>query len=245
MTLGGRERRDLGRRLVAEALGSAFLVLAVVGSGIMARRLSPNDAGLQLLENAAATTGALIALILTFGGVSGAHFNPVVTLTDAINGAIRWRDAVAYAAAQVAGCCAGTLLANTMFGLATFQLSTTTRSSGPLWLSEVVATVGLLLVINGCVRNGRRDAVPFAVGVWIGGAYWFTSSTSFANPAVTIARTLTNTFAGIAPSSAPMFIAAQLAGAAIAVPLIRVLYVERRECSAKDAPPQGDDAGDP
>ena len=212
------------RRLVAEALGSAFLVIAVVGSGIMASRLSPQDTGLQLLENAAATAGALIALILTFGAVSGAHFNPVVTLVDALNGALGWRDAAAYAAAQTVGGCVGTLLANTMFGLATFQRSTTTRAGGPLFLSEVLASIGLLLVINGCVRNGRRDAVPFAVGVWIGGAYWFTSSTSFANPAVTIARTLTDTFTGIRPSSAPMFIIAQLVGATIAFLLIRFLF---------------------
>ncbi len=231
MTSRHRARRELLRRLVAEAVGSAFLVLAVVGSGIMANRLSPHDNGLQLLENAAATAGALIALILTFGPVSGAHFNPVVTLVDAMNGAISLRDAVAYAAVQIGGACAGALLANTMFGLATFQRSTTVRSGGPLWLSEVVATVGLLLVINGCVRNGRRDAVAFAVGAWIGGAYWFTSSTSFANPAVTIARSFTNTFAGISLSSAPMFMAAQLVGAVIAHLLIRFIYATETDNS--------------
>jgi glycerol uptake facilitator-like aquaporin len=217
-------RPDLGRRLVAEALGTMFLIVAVVGSGIMASRLSPDDVGLQLLENAAATAGALIGLILMFGAVSGAHFNPAVTLVDRLFGAITTRDAVAYAVAQTLGGCGGALLANTMFELDTFQLSTNDRSSGGLWLSEVVATVGLLLVIHGCVRTGRADAVPYAVGMWIGGAYWFTSSTSFANPAVTVARTLSNTFAGIEPASAPMFVVMQLVGAFVAFALIRLLF---------------------
>ena len=215
---------DLARRLTAEALGTALLIIAVVGSGIMASRLSPNDVGLQLLENAAETAGALVGLILIFGAVSGAHFNPVVTLVDRLFGTVTTRDAAMYMIAQVIGGCAGTVLANLMFELPAIELSTKSRSSGALWLSEVIATVGLLLVIHGCVRTGRSSAVPFAVGVWIGGAYWFTSSTSFANPAVTIARTLSDSFAGIRPSSAPMFILMQLIGAAIAFGLIRFLY---------------------
>ena len=210
--------------MVAEALGTAFLLIAVIGSGIMASRLSPDDVGLQLLENAAATAGALVGLIWMFGAVSGAHFNPVVTLVDRAFGGIGTREAGLYIAAQVAGGCLGTMIANLMFELPAVDVSTKSRSSAALWLSEVVATVGLLLVINGCVRSGRANVVAVAVGVWIGGAYFFTSSTSFANPAVTIARTLSDSFAGIAPSSAPMFIVMQLIGAAIAVVLIRFLY---------------------
>lgn len=222
---------DLPRRLVAEALGTGLLVIAVVGSGIMASRLSPGDAGVQLLANAAATAAALIGLILVFGAVSGAHFNPIVTLVDRGFGAISNREAAGYMAAQVVGGCIGTVVANVMFELPVVELSTTPRSSAAFWLSEVVATVGLLLVIHGCVRSGRADTVAFAVGIWIGGAYWFTSSTSFANPAVTIARTLSDTFAGIAPSSAPMFVVMQLVGAVAAFVLIRYLYPPRQETS--------------
>ena len=218
---------DLTRRLVAEGLGTGFLVIAVIGSGIMASRLSPNDTGLQLLENAAATAAALIGLILIFGAISGAHFNPVVTLVDRAFGSITTRDAGLYVAVQVVGGCVGAMLANLMFELPAIELSTKSRSSPALWLSEVIATVGLLLVIHGCVRTGRANVVAFAVGIWIGGAYWFTSSTSFANPAVTIARTLSDTFTGIEPSSAPMFILMQLVGAAIAYGLIRLLYPAR------------------
>ena len=214
----------LTRRLVAEALGTALLIIAVVGSGIMASRLSPNDIGLQLLENAAATAGALVGLILMFGTISGAHFNPVVTLVDRFFGAISTREAALYTVAQTAGGCIGSLIANAMFALPTFELSTKARSGGPLWLSEVVATIGLLLVIHGCVRTGRSSVVPIAVGLWIGGAYWFTSSTSFANPAVTVARMLSDSFAGIKPSSAPLFIVMQFVGAALAYGLIRFLY---------------------
>jgi glycerol uptake facilitator-like aquaporin len=220
----GGLRLDLTRRLAAEALGSAFLLVAVVGSGIMASRLSPDDVGLQLLENAAATAAALVGLILMFGAVSGAHLNPAVTLVDRSLGSISTRDAALYVVAQTVGACAGTLVANAMFERPVLELATTTRSSGALWLSEVVATVGLLLVIHGCVRTGRARAVPFAVGVWIGGAYWFTSSTSFANPAVTVARTLSDSFAGIDPASAPLFIAMQILGAAIAHGLVRLFY---------------------
>ena len=219
----------LERRLAAEAIGSAFLIIAVIGSGIMASRLSPDDVGLQLLENAAATAGALIGLILMFGAVSGAHFNPVVTLVDRLFGTMGTREAGLYAIAQTIGACVGTVIANLMFELPAVEFSTKERSSGALWLSEVVATIGLLLVIHGCVRTGRAAAVPFAVGVWIGGAYWFTSSTSFANPAVTIARMLSDTFAGIEPASAPMFIVMQLVGAGVAFTLIRFLYPQPTE----------------
>src|SRR5436190_1957953 len=218
---------DLTRRLVAEGLGTGFLVIAVVGSGIMANRLSPNDAGLQLFENAAATAAALIGLILIFGALSGAHFNPAVTLVDRAFGSTSTRDASLYIAAQVVGGCLGAMLANLMFELPAIELSAKGRSSPALWLSEIIATVGLLLVIHGCVRTGRANVVAFAVGIWIGGAYWFTSSTSFANPAVTIARTLSDTFTGIKPSSAPMFIVMQLVGALIAYGLIRLLYPDR------------------
>ncbi|MFV0308827.1 MAG: aquaporin [Desertimonas sp.] len=224
MTDTGTLPVSLDRRLVAEALGTGLLIVAVIGSGIMASRLSPDDTGLQLLENAAATAAALIGLILVFGAVSGAHFNPVVTLVDRANGTISGRDTAWYITAQILGGCAGAIVANLMFDLPAVEWSTTTRSSGALWLSEVVATVGLLLIIHGCVRSGRADVVAFAVGLWIGGAYWFTASTSFANPAVTVARTLSDTFAGIEPASAPMFIVMQLIGAAIAYGLIRYLY---------------------
>lgn len=166
----GALRLDLTRRLAAEALGTAFLIVAVIGSGIMASQLSPTDVGLQLLENAAATAGALVGLILMFGAVSGAHFNPVVTLTDRLLGTTTTRDSLLYVVAQVIGGCAGAVVANVMFELPAVELSTKDRSSPALWLSEVVATVGLLLVIQGCVRTGRSRAVPFAVGAWIGGA---------------------------------------------------------------------------
>lgn len=220
----GTFRLDLARRLTAEALGTAFLVTAVVGSGIMASRLSPGDVGIQLLESALATAGALVGLILMFGAVSGAHFNPAVSLVDRLLGSLSTRDLALYAIAQTIGGCVGAVVANVMFELPALHLATSERSSGALWLSEVVATVGLLLVIHGCVRTGRVAAVPYAVAAWIGAAYWFTSSTSFANPAVTIARTLSDSFAGIAPSSAPMFIAMQLIGVVVAYGLIRLLY---------------------
>ena len=218
------DRVVLVRKLTAEALGTALLIIAVIGSGIMAQRLSPDDVGLQLLENAAATAGALIGLILMFGSISGAHFNPAVTLSFRYFGDLTTTEAVAYIGAQIIGGCVGTVLANAMFDLSAINVSTKARSSGALWLSEVIATAGLLLLIHGIVRSGRAATVPFAVGAWIGGAYWFTSSTSFANPAVTIARTLSNTFAGIKPSSAPMFIVMQIVGLIVAVPLIAFLH---------------------
>lgn len=225
----GALRLDLTRRVVAEAVGTGFLVMAVIGSGIMAQRLSPDDIGLQLLENAFATAGALVGLILMFGAVSGAHFNPVVTLADRWFGTIRTRDASLYIGAQVVGGCLGAMLANLMFELPAVDVSTKTRSSSALWLSEVIATVGLLLVIHGCVRTGRARVVPFAVAAWIGGAYWFTSSTSFANPAVTIARTLSNTFAGIDPSSVPMFVVMQLVGMVVAIGAIWLFFPHPQE----------------
>ena len=227
----GRLRLDVTRRVVAEAVGTGLLVMAVVGSGIAAQRLSPDDVGLQLLENAFATVGALVGLILMFGAVSGAHFNPVVTLTDRFFGTTSTRDAALYIPAQVVGGCLGAMLANVMYDLPAVDLSTKVRSSGALWLSEVVATVGLLLVIHGCVRTGRARVVPFAVAAWIGGAYWFTSSTSFANPAVTVGRSLSDTFAGIDPSSVPMFVVAQLVGMVVAIGAIALFYPRPTEDS--------------
>jgi glycerol uptake facilitator-like aquaporin len=215
---------NLWRRLAAEFLGSAFLAAIVIGSGIAAQRLSPGDTGLQLLENAAATAVGLFAIILMFGPVSGAHFNPVVSFADATLGGISWRDAAAYLPAQVAGCTTGAVVGNLMFGLGAVSISTKDRASGAHALSEVIATAGLLLVIFALARTGRAAAAPAAVGAYIGAAYWFTSSTSFANPAITVGRMFSNTFAGIAPSSAPVFIAAQVGGGIAGVLLIRFLY---------------------
>ena len=218
----------LARRLTAEAVGTGFLVAAVVGSGIAAQRLSPNDVGLQLLENAFATGAALVALILAFGSVSGAHFNPVVTLADRLLGGMASGEAGAYVVAQVIGGCIGAIIANLMFDLPAIEWSTHERAAGGLWLGEVVATFGLVLVILGVVRStrtaSRAPLAAVAVGGYIAAAYWFTSSTSFANPAVTIARTLTDTFAGIQPASVPAFVAAQLAGGIAAVALARYLW---------------------
>jgi arsenate reductase len=214
----------LRRRLLGEFLGTALLVAAVIGSGIAASRLSPHDVGLQLLENAAATAAALVAIILAIGPVSGAHLNPVVTLAERCFGRLGNREAAGYVAAQLAGGAAGAVVANLMFSMPAVQLSTKARSGGALWLAEVVATFGLLLVIFGVVRSGRASAAPFAVGAYIGGAYFFTASTSFANPAVTAARMLSDTFAGIKPSSVVPFVVAQLVGAALAVLAISVLY---------------------
>ena len=217
-------RPALPRRALAEFCGTAFLVAVVVGSGIAAQRLSPKDVGLELFENAAATAAGLVALILAFGPVSGAHFNPVVSLADSLFGGLPARDLPVYLGAQVTGAIGGAVVANLMFELDAVHWSTKTRSSGGLWLGEVVATIGLLMVIFGVVRSGRTNAAPFAVGAYIGGAYFFTSSTSFANPAVSIGRMFTNTFAGIKPSSVPAFVAFELVGAALAVVLIKALY---------------------
>jgi glycerol uptake facilitator-like aquaporin len=212
------------KRASAEAVGTGFLVAIVVGSGIAAQRLSPGDTGLQLLENSIATGAGLVALILAFGPISGAHLNPVVTLVDRARGGLATRDAAAYISAQVIGACMGCVVANLMFDLPAVTLSTHARSSPSLWLGEIVATFGLLLVILGVVRSGRIGAVPYAVGGYIAAAYWFTSSTSFANPAVTIGRSLTNTFAGIEPSSVPMFVIAQLVGGVLALVLFALWY---------------------
>jgi len=233
----------LGRRLLAEFLGTGLLVAAVVGSGIAAVKLSPGNTGLELLENTAATVGALVALILALGPVSGGHFNPVVTLVDRVFGGISSRDAGGYIAAQITGALGGALLANAMFALPTFEASTKSRSAGPLWLAEVVATFGLVVVIFGVVRSGRASVAPFAVGAYIGGAYFFTSSTSFANPAVTIGRTITNTFAGIRPSSAPMFVAMQLIGGALALAVVRILYPHVADSAADVVLPHPADNG--
>ncbi len=229
MTEPGLSASQVGawRRFVAEALGTGLLVMAIIGSGITAERLSPSDVGLQLLENSAATGAALVALILILGAVSGAHFNPAVTLVARVHGTISTTETGIHIVAQIIGGCAGAVIANLMFDLPAIDFSTQARSSGALWLSEVVATAGLLLVIHGCLRTGRADALPYAVGLWIAGAYWFTSSTSFANPAVTIARTLSDSFAGIEPSSVPMFVVMQLVGVVVAVGLIKVLYPSR------------------
>lgn len=211
------------RRAVAEALGTALLIVAVIGSGIMATRLT-DDIALQLLANSIATGGALVALILTFRAVSGAHFNPAVSLTAGLLRESRWREVGIFTLAQTAGACLGAIAANLMFELDAINLSQRHRSSGALWFSEALATFGLLLVINGIVRSGQAAMVPFAVAGWITGAYWFTSSTSFANPAVTVARMLSDTFAGVEPASAPMFIAMQLVGVLAAVPVIKLLW---------------------
>lgn len=212
------------RKALAEFIGTALLVTAVVGSGIAAQRLSPDDTGLQLLENAAATAAALVAIILAVGPVSGAHLNPAVTIADRVLGGISNRDALAYIAAQMTGGGTGAVIANLMFSEPAIEWSTKTRSGGGLWLAEVVATFGLLLVIFGVVRSARPSAAPLAVGAYIGGAYFFTASTSFANPAVTAARTLSDTFAGIEPTSAPAFVGFQIIGAAVAVLTVRALY---------------------
>jgi glycerol uptake facilitator-like aquaporin len=214
----------LWRRLTAEFLGSAFLAAVVIGAGIAAQRLSPGQVGLQLLEDAAATAAGLFAIILMFGPVSGGHFNPVVSFADAAFGGLSWREAGAYLPAQVAGCTAGAVLANLMFALPAVTISAKHRATPAHFLSEIVATAGLLLVIFALARSGRARSAPAAVGAYIGAAYWFTSSTSFANPAITIGRMFSDTFAGIAPSSAPAFIGAQIAGGALAVVAIRALY---------------------
>ncbi|WP_028266135.1 aquaporin [Arthrobacter sp. MA-N2] len=213
----------LQRRAVAEFVGTAFLVMAAVGSGVMASRLSPNDVGLQLLQSSIATGAALVALILALQPVS-ASFNPIVTLVERALGMVDTRTAMGMIAAQFAGGLAGAILANLMFGLDAVALSSHERAGTGLWLGEIVATAGLLLIVFGTLRSGRTERVAFAVGGYITAAYWFTSSTSFANPAVTVARTITDTVAGIAPASAPAFILAQLLGGAAGFFLIRALY---------------------
>lgn len=213
---------NLRARLTAEFVGSAFLVAAVVGSGIMGERLASGNVAIALLANTIATGAVLVALILTFGPISGAHLNPAVTVADAIEHGIAWQDALAYIAVQCAGGVAGAILAHLMFGLRWYSFSTHSRRGWSLVLSEFVATFGLLSVIWGCSRL-RSRAVPFAVASYITAAYWFTASTSFANPAVTIARSLSDTFVGIRPSDVPLFIVAQVAGALTATLLFRWL----------------------
>lgn len=212
MRRGAVNSAVVARRLVAEALGTALLLAGVVGSGIMAERLAGGNAALALLANTLATGAALMALILTFGGISGAHFNPAVTVSEAFSGGLPWRLAAAYTAAQCLGGPGGVAAAHLMFGQPMFTASRHARAGGGQWLGEFIATFGLLAVIRGCGR-ARPGAVPFAVAGWIVGAYWFTSSTSFANPAVTLARSWTDTFAGIRPGDAPAFMLAQMAGA--------------------------------
>jgi glycerol uptake facilitator-like aquaporin len=212
----------LARKLVAEALGTALLLTAIVGSGIMAEQLAHESPAIALLANAVATGAALVALLLTFGPISGAHFNPVVTLADAVVGGVAWREVPGYIFAQLAGALGGVAIAHLMFGKPIFYVSHHARSGNAQVFSELVATFGLLAVIWGCSRR-RPGAVPFAVGAYITGAYWFTASTSFANPAVTIARSVTDTFTGIRPIDVPLFIVAQLVGGAAATVTFRWL----------------------
>jgi arsenate reductase len=213
----------LARQSLAEFLGSAGLAAVVIGSGIAASRLS-SDSGLQLLENALVTGAGLVALILTFGPVSGGHFNPVVTLADRVLGGLGNREVAAYLPAQVAGGVLGAVLANLMFGLPAVEIAQQERSSAGLWLSEVLATAGLVVLVFALVRSGRAAVAPFAVGAYIAAAYWWSSSTSFANPMIDLARTLSDTFAGISPSSVPAFVVAQLLGGALGVGAVLLLY---------------------
>ena len=211
----------MSRRLMGEGLGSALLTATVVGSGVMAQRLSGGNLAVALLANTAATVTVLAALIALLAPVSGAHFNPVVTVIESIRGRLGWRNAGAYAITQIIGCCAGALLAHVMFELPLWQLSTHIRSGPAQWLAESVATFGLLLVVIG---HRRSEDAPWMVAAWIGAAYWFTASTSFANPAITIARSLTNTFSGIRPVDVPAFIVAQFIGALAALVVARTMF---------------------
>jgi glycerol uptake facilitator-like aquaporin len=241
MCTGCRDGRGvvlLIRRSLAELVGTALLVIAIVGSGIAAQRLSPSDPGLDLLENALATGTALVAIILAIGSVSGAHLNPLISAVDTVVGGLRWRELPAYAAAQLAGACAGSVVANLMFSLPAVQISHKQRSSPGLWLAESVATFGLLLVVFGIARSRRPEMAAFAVGAYITGAYFFTASTSFANPAVTVARALSDTFAGIAPGSVVGFVIFQVVGAGLALGAIRVLYPAVRDARQVVVHPQ-------
>jgi glycerol uptake facilitator-like aquaporin len=222
----------LARRLLAELLGSALLAAVVIGSGIAAQTLSPHDLGLELLEAAAATATGLYAIILMFGPVSGGHFNPVVSLVDRSFGGLSWRDALAYVPTQAAGCMIGAVAANGMFARAAISVSTHHRASPAHMLAEAIATAGLIVLIFALARTQRTATAPAAVGAYIGAAYWFTSSTSFANPAITVGRMFSNTFAGIAPASAPAFIAAQAVGGLLALLAVRTLYPD---LAARDA----------
>ncbi len=224
---------SLARRLTAEAVGTSMLLATVVGSGIMGERLSGGNVAVALLANTLATGAILVALILTFGPISGAHFNPAVTLADASQGGMPWREVPGYVLAQVAGAFAGVAAADLMFELPIFFASRKVRAGGAQLFSEFVATFGLLSVIWGCVRLRQKAAVPFAVAAYITAAYWFTSSTSFANPAVTLARSASDTFAGIRPADAPGFVVAQLVGAAAATLLFRWLIPSLPESAAE------------
>jgi len=217
------------RRIAAEGLGSLLLAATVIGSGIMAERLAAGNLAVALIANTGATVAVLATLIALFRPVSGAHFNPAVSLVQALLGAMPWRDAAAYVPIQVLGCCAGAVLAHAMFSLPLIQSSLHERAGMGQWIGEFVATLGLLLVVLG---HRKAEDAPWMVAAWIGAAYWFTSSTSFANPAITIARSLSNTFAGISPSHVPAFIVAQLLGALAAVPVARLLFPSPRPDSA-------------
>jgi glycerol uptake facilitator-like aquaporin len=217
------------RRLAAEGLGSLLLAATVIGSGIMAERLAAGNLAVALIANTGATVAVLATLIALLGPVSGAHFNPAVSLVQALRGALAWREAAAYVLIQILGCCAGAILAHAMFSLPLIQSSLHERTGVAQWLAEFVATLGLLLVVLG---HRKTEDAPWMVAAWIGAAYWFTSSTSFANPAITIARALSNTFAGISPSHVPAFIFAQLFGALAAMPVARLLFPGTRPESA-------------
>jgi glycerol uptake facilitator-like aquaporin len=221
------------QRLAAEGIGSLLLAATVIGSGIMAERLAGGNLGVALIANTGATVAVLATLIALFGPISGAHFNPAVSLVQALRGALPWREAGAYALVQVAGCCAGAILAHAMFDLPLIQASLHARTGLAQWLAEFVATLGLLLVVLG---HRRAEDAPWMVAAWIGAAYWFTSSTSFANPAITIARSLSNTFAGIAPSHVPAFILAQSLAALAAIPIAHELF---SSSNAGVEPPRG------
>jgi arsenate reductase len=214
----------LARQALAEFLGSAGLVTVVIGSGIAAQRLSPDDLGLQLLENSLVTGAGLVALILAFGPVSGAHINPVITLADRVFRGVDNRQVATYLCAQLAGGVVGAVAANLMFGLDAVSISTRDRASGGLWLSEALATFGLVVLVFGLVRAGRGVLAPFSVGAYITAAYWWSSSTRFAYPMIDVARMLSDTFAGIAPASVPMFVVMQLVGGGVAVAVVGVLY---------------------
>jgi glycerol uptake facilitator-like aquaporin len=217
------------RRLAAEGLGSLLLAATVIGSGIMAERLAAGNLAVALIANTGATVAVLATLIALLGPVSGAHFNPAVSLVQALRGALAWREAAAYVLIQILGCCAGAILAHAMFSLPLIQSSVHERTGIAQWIAEFVATLGLLLVVLG---HRKAEDAPWMVAAWIGAAYWFTSSTSFANPAITIARALSNTFAGISPSHVPAFILAQLLGALAAIPIARLLFPSTRPKSA-------------
>lgn len=229
---------DLSRRLLAEAVGTCLLMVAVVGSAIMASTLS-DEPGIQLLAISVAVGAALLALIYTFGGVSGAHFNPAVTLLDRLFGTISSREASLYVMAQLTGGILGTIIANLMFEYPAVEFSSRVRSSPGLWLGEFIATLGLLLVIHGCVRTGRANVVAVAIAAWIAGAHWFTSSTSFANPAVTVSRMFTDTFNGISPSSVSMFVVMQLLAVPAAWVLVKFIFAGSEEVLGNGDPSNG------